>query len=144
MIEQRVDRQREAPGFAELLEETRHEFGKLVRLEIELAKEEIRTATRRQARSIATFAVGAAFAFANFILLVWAAIYALALIMPIWAAVLIVGGFGLCVGGAVALAGREKLHPEELKPEATIESTRRSVRYLVDRVRPRTAARGGA
>jgi hypothetical protein len=131
-------------SYRELVSDASEEIAKLVKLEVALAKEELRVAMKRQTRSIALLAGGGVFAFANFVLLAWGAIYAIALVLPLWAAVLIVAGAGLLVGLGLMAAGRAGLDPAELKPAQTMVSARNSVRYLVNRVKPQVAAEGAA
>jgi hypothetical protein len=135
MREEREGAGQEAERLADLVREGSREISRLIELEVALAKEEVRAAVGRQLRAASIFAFGGVFAFSSLAIMAWGGIYALALVLPIWLAVLIVGGFGVLVGLAVMLAGRAGLGTKGLRPEAAIESTRASVSYLVDRVR---------
>jgi hypothetical protein len=50
--------------------------------------------------------------------------WAIAIVLPIWAAALITAGTVLCLGGIAFLIGREYLSPSRFEPEHTIRSLR--------------------
>jgi Putative Actinobacterial Holin-X, holin superfamily III len=96
---------------------------RLVSLEVDLAKAEIRRKAGAAAFGIA-LAVGAAvLGLIGFALLVAAAVVALALVLPVWAAVLIVAGVALLVAGGLAALAMSSLRapvPEQAIQEARL------------------------
>ncbi|GAA4893437.1 putative superfamily III holin-X [Stackebrandtia albiflava] len=97
------------PSTAELVHRAVEQTSRLVRDEIALARAEL-TAKGRQAASGAGLLGGAAFlGFFAFGCLVTAGVIALALIMPGWAAALVVAGVLLLVALVLALAGRSRM-----------------------------------
>jgi hypothetical protein len=81
----------------DLFRRLREDFAALIRSEIELAKAEVQAKLKVHARGVAFIAIGGAFALVALFALVFAAIAALALVMPYWAAALIVGGVLLLI-----------------------------------------------
>jgi hypothetical protein len=101
---------------------------RLVSLELELARAEL----KRKVGSIALgigLAVGAAvFGLLGIALLVATAAAALTLVLPVWAAILVVGGAALLIAGVLALVGMRALRrgtppvPEQAIHEARMTS----------------------
>ena len=98
---------------------------RLVQLEIELAKEEIKRKAASMAAGIGLGVGAALFAFLGLSLLVATVAAALALVLPVWAAVLIVGVAALLIAGGLgagAVALLKKGAPPV--PEQAIEEAR--------------------
>jgi membrane protein implicated in regulation of membrane protease activity len=95
----------------------------LIRNEIELAKSEIGRSAKKAGVSVALFAVaGVLLAFAGIYFFVFVA-ELIALVLPQWAAFLIVTGGLVVVAGLAALIGLRLLKKID-KPERTLESLR--------------------
>jgi xanthine/uracil permease len=69
--------------------------------------------------------------FAGLLVLLAAAVLALAQWLEPWLAALVVGIVVVIIGVLLLLAGKQKLHPEQLKPERSAESLRRDKDVLV-------------
>lgn len=69
-------------------------------------------------------AVAGALAFAGLLYLMAAAMIGLAMVVPLWAAALIVGGVALLIAGALAMVGRAKMRANDLVPTRTIKTLR--------------------
>jgi len=59
---------------------------------------------------------------AGLIILLEAAVYGIALVLPLWAAALIIGGSVFIIGLILLLVARSKLKPRNLIPARTAES----------------------
>jgi hypothetical protein len=98
---------------------------RLVQLELELAKSEIKRKATEMGVGIGLGVGAALFAFLGVSLLVATCVAALALVLPVWAAILIVGVVALLIAGglgAVSLALLKKGAPPV--PEQAIEEAR--------------------
>jgi hypothetical protein len=100
----------------------------LVRKEVELAKQEVLGAV--MARVVAAAALGAAGIFGFFVLLfgALAAAAALDLVLPAWAAALVVAGAFLLLAGPAALLGIRRMKAP-LKPEETVRTVKEDVEW---------------
>ena len=102
----------------ELLRNVGDDLSKLVRMEAELARQEIELSLGRSVQAVAAIAAASVFVVTALVILAFAGIYALDDAMPDWAAALVVGLSALAAaGGAVAFAkaqfGRARVVPEE-------------------------------
>ena len=101
----------------------------LVRKEVELAKQELLEAVA--SRLMAVAALAAAGLFGLFVLLfgALAAAAALDLVLPAWAAALIVAGGFLLLAAPAALLGIRKMKAPSIKPEETVRTVKEDVEW---------------
>lgn len=99
-----------------------HETSTLFRKEIELAKVEIEEKMALLLGGLQRTAIGGGLLFAGLLFLLGAAALALALVMPLWAATLIVGAVASAIGWLIARTGSRDLSLERLHPELTLRS----------------------
>jgi hypothetical protein len=101
----------------------------LLRKEVELAKQEVLGAV--MARVMAAGALIAAGLLAFFVLLfaALAAAAALDLVLPAWAAALIVAGGFLLLAAPAALIGLRRMKAPSLKPEETVRTVKEDVEW---------------
>jgi uncharacterized membrane protein YqjE len=111
----------------DLLRRLREDFAALIRSEIELAKTELQEKAKVHARGAAFIAVAVAFALLALLALLCAAIAALALVVPLWASALIVGGVLLliaaCVGWLAMRSMRKAGAPLPEEAMAEVQAT---------------------
>ena len=67
--------------------------------------------------------------------LLLAGVYALAMILPSWAAALIVCVLGAGVAGALAVIGRERIKQVQAKPDRTIASVKENLEWAKNQSR---------
>src|SRR4051794_41708345 len=104
----------------EIMQDVVRDLGEVVRGEVRLAKAEV-AETARNAGKAGVFMGGAAVCgLMGLAALVAAGIAGLALMMPLWAAALIVGVLLVCIGGAMYAGGRAKLKEVHAVPEKTV------------------------
>ncbi|WP_298178638.1 phage holin family protein [Saccharomonospora sp.] len=133
------DERRETLGqrsVAELVNDLSAQTSRLVRNEMKLARAEMQTKGKRfglgagmagAAGFIALFALG---------VLVAAAVLALALVLPAWAAALLVGGALLVFAGLLALVGRAQVRQGSPPiPREAVESVRTDIDTVKERMR---------
>ena len=108
----------------------------LARLEIELAKSELASKGRNAALGIGLFVAAALGGLTFFAALVTAAILAVALAVPGWAAALVVAGFFALLAGACVLIGAKCLRSAVPPlPKQAIETSKENVEWLKTRLK---------
>lgn len=93
----------------ELVEDATSQLTRLVRDEIQLARLEMQDKTKGVAKGAGMAGAGGLLAFYGGAALVAAAVLALALVLPDWAAALIVGAVLLSLGAGLALLGKKNV-----------------------------------
>ncbi|MEU6039907.1 phage holin family protein [Actinomadura sp. NPDC047616] len=121
---------------AELIRHLSEQSARLVREELRLAQLELRHKGGRAAKAARMFGGAGAFALYGGGALVAAAVLALALVLPAWAAALIIGGVLFVVAGLMALQGRWHLRLAT-PPVRTADSVRADVHEIQQRTRGR-------
>ncbi|HYH37413.1 MAG TPA: phage holin family protein [Azospirillum sp.] len=96
----------------------------LVRTELELAKAELGEKAGQAAGGVAFIAAGGFVAFAGLLVLLACAVLALSLVVQPWLAALIVGVVVVGIGVALMLMGRNRLRPQNLQPNRTLDTLR--------------------
>ena len=116
-------------GTGDLLRSIATDLSTLVNKQIELAKQEFAAMMSARAKAVGVF--GAAAVLGLFVVgfLGLAGAEALALVMPRWAAMLIVAVVFLLIAGIAVLAARQWLRSSSGKPELTQESLKEDVAW---------------
>jgi uncharacterized membrane protein YqjE len=121
---------------ADLVRQASEQTAALVRQEIRLAQVELREKGKQAGLGAGLFGGGGLLALYGLGALVFAAILALALAVPAWAAALIVAALLFAVAGAMALTGKKQIDQATPPvPEQAIASTRRDVDEVKQRGR---------
>ncbi len=111
----------------------------LLREEAELAKAEISEKVSQVQSGIGSLAIGGAVTFAGFLFLLWAAVGAVAQVLPpglaVWLAPLIVGVIVTAVGLVALAKGRKGLRTRNLAPTRTTQSLRRDAQLAKEHLR---------
>jgi uncharacterized membrane protein YqjE len=102
----------------------------IIRSEVRLAKAEIREETQKAIAAGILLGAGAVVALYALGFLLSAGTYALALILPMWAAVLIVGGVLAIAAGAMVSVGLARWKLVHTTPEKTINDVKENVEWL--------------
>lgn len=106
----------------------------IVRSEVRLAKSEVREEFVKVKAAAPLLVAGAVGGLLAAFFLAWAAFAALSLVLPMWAAALIVAGLLGLVGGLTASAGvktLQKVNP----PQHTIASVKENVQWVKQQVK---------
>jgi uncharacterized membrane protein YqjE len=120
---------------AEVVQDLLQNVQEILRSEVRLAKAEITQEAKKAARSVAMLAGAAVLAVFALGLLLWTAVYAIALALPLWAAALIVGVVVGIVAGALMAAGRTRMKQVHTTPETTMRSVKENVQWLKNQTR---------
>ena len=106
----------------------------LVRQEIELAKVEITEKVSEAAKSAVSLVVGGMIAYAALILILAAIAIGLANVLPVWAAVLVVGVVVGLIGLVMALGAIRTLKNFSLVPRKTIATLEEDKRWAQEQI----------
>jgi uncharacterized membrane protein YqgA involved in biofilm formation len=120
---------RDPRSTGQLVRDIASDTSTLIRKEVELAKQEVVEAVT--ARVLAAGALAGAWLFAMFMLLflALAAAAALSLVLPVWAAALIVAGGFLVLALPAGLLGVRRLKAPPFKPEETMRTVKEDVEW---------------
>ncbi|MEV6650959.1 phage holin family protein [Streptomyces sp. NPDC051219] len=122
------------PSVGELVKQASEQLSDLVREELALARAELKDKGRRAGRGGGLYGGAGIMGLFAFQALVVAAIAALALVIPVWAAGLVVAGLLAVLAALLALLGRkETRRATPLAPERTVESVRADIHELKER-----------
>jgi VIT1/CCC1 family predicted Fe2+/Mn2+ transporter len=113
----------------ELIRDIATDTSKLVRQQMELAKQELMEAVTARLVAAGALAAAGLFAFLFLVFGALAAAAALALVMPAWAAALVVAGAFLLLALPAVLFGIRKMKRPPLKPEETVRTVKEDVEW---------------
>jgi Putative Actinobacterial Holin-X, holin superfamily III len=126
--------QRTDQPIGELLQQASQQTATLVRQEIRLAQLEIKEKSRHAGIGAGLLGGGGVVAVLGLGALVTAAIAALSLVLPVWAASLIVAVILFAVAGVLALTGKKQVdRAQPPKPDQAIDSAQRDVAEVRER-----------
>lgn len=118
------------PSVSDILGHMLGDVQRLIRDEVRLARVELMQSLRDAAMGLGAVAIAGAFGLLALAFVGVAIFYALALVIPLWAAGLTVVGFYLVLAGVALLFARSRLTPSNLMPEQTIESLQEDREWL--------------
>ena len=110
------------------------QLSKLFHQEVKLAAREISESLTKLAMNLASVAAGAVVIYAGLLLLLMAAVFGLATVLPIWLASLAVGLTATIIGFALLLAAKQKVTVAELTPTHLGASLRKDKDVLTRKV----------
>lgn len=111
----------------------------LIREEIRMGKAELRTEVKKLTASAGAVGAGVALAITGGLVFAAFLVVLLNLVLPLWAATLIVSVLLLGGGAALVMAGVEKLKHANLKPTETIETLKEDKEWLRKTMRAGTS-----
>ncbi|MEV5436186.1 phage holin family protein [Streptomyces sp. NPDC052682] len=118
----------------ELVGQATEQLSRLVRQEVALAKEELAEKGRRAGRGGGLLGAAGAVAYAGFLALAATGAAALSLVLPVWAAALIVTAVLFVIAAVLAAVGRGQLrHAVPPTPEEAIGSVKADVEEIKER-----------
>jgi hypothetical protein len=136
-IHERTAFEHEDRSIPRLIRDFTHETTALLRDEVDLARSEVSEKISQLGRGLTYLGAGALVLFAGLLVLLDAAVVALAEAIPpdqAWLSPLIVGGVVAIIGAIMLMSGRSRFSTAHLKPERTIEETRRNKELLKERL----------
>ena len=120
----------EQRSVGELFKQLAQDTGVLVRKEVELAKTEMTGKAKSAAKDGALIAAGGVVAFYASLVLVFALVFLLATVMPLWASALLVGVVLALGAGGLAAVGVKKLKSVDPQPRETIRTMKENQLWL--------------
>jgi uncharacterized integral membrane protein len=114
----------------EIIEALRPQLQVLVNKQVELAKTELTPVGKKAGMAAGLLAAGAVFMLVFLIFLSLTGVYALSLLLPLWASALIVSVILLVIGGILAGSGAGILRGLDPKPHRTIRTLQQNINWL--------------
>jgi Flp pilus assembly protein TadB len=120
------------PTIGELMSQLSSQLSRLIRDEMRLAQREFQESAKHAGIGAGLFSVAGLLAFFGASTVIAAAVAALSLVLPVWAAALIVGVVLFIAAGVAALGGRNQA--QEVTPAAprTVETVKADIREIKD------------
>ncbi|MEV0690240.1 phage holin family protein [Streptomyces sp. NPDC050388] len=125
---------RDEHSVGELVGQATEQVSRLVRQEVALAKVELAEKGRRAGRGGGMLGAAGAFAYAGLLAAAATGAAALALVLPVWAAALIITAVLFVIAGVLAVLGRGQLRKATpATPERTLDSVKADVEEIKGR-----------
>jgi len=120
------------PSIGELMTQLSSQTSRLIRDELRLAQKEFQESAKHAGIGAGLFSVAGLLAFFGAATVIAAAVAALSLVLPVWAAALIVGAILFIAAGIAAMVGRGQA--QEVTPAApkTVETVKADIQELKD------------
>ena len=120
----------EVRSVSEVFQDILRNVQDILRSEVRLAKAEIRQEATQAATAALWMTIGVVGLLSAWMFLLWTAVYALAAVLPIWAATLVVAVTTAAAGGLVITAGLRRFTRIKPMPERTIESLQENLEWI--------------
>jgi hypothetical protein len=117
------------PSIGELMGQLSAQTSRLVRDELRLGQKEFQNAAKHAGLGAGLFSVAGLLAFFGFAAFIAAGVAALSLVVPVWAAALIVGAVLFVAAGIAALVSKKQID-EVSPPHQTVESVKTDINEL--------------
>lgn len=122
-------------SITEVLQDILNNVQNIIRAEVILAKSEVMDEIAKVKAAAPLLIVGGATALLATLFLIWTIVYLLALVLPLWAAALIVTAVLAAVGGATLSSGIKQLRRVDPKPERTIATVKENVQWAKQQIK---------
>jgi Flp pilus assembly protein TadB len=116
----------------ELITQLAAQTSRLVRDEIRLAQKEFEQSAKHAGIGAGLFSVAGLFAVFGVATLIAAAVAAISIALPVWAAAVIVGAVLLAVGGIAALTGKRQIQDASPVPRQTVTNVKEDIQEVKD------------
>lgn len=126
---------RDTRSFGDLFSQLAGDLSLLLRQEVALAKKEFQEALAQAVGGAISLAVGGVLATVGLIAILTSVILALALIMPHWAAALLVGAIFVILGVIFVMLGINRLKKLKLIPERTTQTLKDDAAMIREKAR---------
>ena len=115
---------------SDVLQDVLKNLQELVHSEVQLLRVEVREDATRALSGATWLGLGAINVFLAWMMLLWAAVFALAPVMPLWGATLVVSGFTAVVAVMLLVLGRRRLQRLRPQPERTIQTMKENLEWI--------------
>ena len=129
-----MDEVRGTRTLREIVAEIARDAQDLIRGEIALARIELDRSLKQAIMAAIWLVGGMVVAFAGLVIFLLAAAAALAVVLPVWASLLIVGALILVVGGVLAYSGIKMLSPSGLMPNRLTRNVSEDARVVKEHI----------
>jgi Flp pilus assembly protein TadB len=120
------------PSIGELMSQLSSQVSRLIRDEMRLAEKEFQESAKHAGIGAGLFSVAGLLAFFGAAAAIAAAVAALALVLPVWAAALIVGAVLFVAAGIAAMVGRREAREATPAVPRTVETVKADIQQLKD------------
>jgi Flp pilus assembly protein TadB len=120
------------PSIGELMSQLSSQVSRLIRDEMRLAEKEFQESAKHAGIGAGLFSVAGLLAFFGAAAAIVAAVAALALVLPVWAAALIVGAVLFVAAGVAAMVGRREAREATPAAPRTVETVKADIQQLKD------------
>lgn len=118
-------------SFLSLITDVPHLISQLIRAEIELLKAELVSKLKAVGIGLGLFVISLSLILLALLLLIFAGVFALSLVLPLWGATLVVAGVVILVAIVVAGIGAAVMSRSKSPlPNETVESIREDIRVI--------------
>jgi hypothetical protein len=117
-------------ALSDVLQDILRNLQELVRSEIRLAKAEVRADARDTAVSATWLIAGVGCALSAWTLALWAAVYGLASVVPLWASALLIALVVAAAAATLIAVGRRRIATIRPLPERTVASVKEDLALL--------------
>ena len=114
----------------EIVQALQPQIQELVNKQVELARAELVPVGRQAGIATGLLVTGAVFMLVFLVFLSLTGVYALNLVLPLWASALIVSGILLLIGGGLAGAGANILRRLDPRPHRTIAALQQNINWI--------------
>ena len=125
----------DARSFVDVIRDVVSNVEDLVASEVRLARAEVTTEEKKAARAGVVLAVGAILAVCGLELLLFAAAFGLAAVIPVWAAVLAIAGVVSVTATLLVIIGLGRLKQIHPKPDDAIQTAKETAQWLTNQTR---------
>ena len=117
-------------ALSDVLHDVLRDLQEIVRSEVRLARVEIRQDASQAASAGLWIAAGAAGALTAWLCLVWAAVYALTFLIPMWASLLLIAAVMAAAAAVLVGAGVRRFRRITPVPERTVATLKENLEWL--------------
>jgi Flp pilus assembly protein TadB len=115
------------PSIGELVSQLSSQTARLVRDEMKLAQTEFREAAKHAGLGAGLLSVAGLLGILALATLIASAVAALAMVLPLWAATLIIGVLLFAAAGIVGLVSKKQLQQTDPVPQQTVDSVKQDL-----------------
>jgi uncharacterized membrane protein YqjE len=122
-------------SFSDVLQDIVGNIQQIIRAEVRLAQVEIKEKANRASKPLSVLATGAILGLYGLGFLLLAAVYALSLVLPGWAAALIVGAVMAIIAGGLVASGLTRLREINPVPEKTLQTMKENALWAKEQTK---------
>jgi uncharacterized membrane protein YqjE len=115
------------PSIGELVSQLASQTARLVRDEMKLAQTEFREAAKHAGLGAGLLSMAGLLGILGLATLVTSAVAVLALVLPLWAAALVIGAVLFAAAGLVGLVSKKQLQQTDPVPQQTVDSVKQDI-----------------